>query len=118
MANKTTHMAIGAIAGLGAYALIKSLTGEKWTLGGALASVAGGAIVACVPDVLEPALHPNHRGVFHSIVLSGGIAYLNKKIHGSLNVSPELKQACAVVSASYASHLLLDAITPKSLPLV
>ena len=37
-----------------------------------------GAAAACVPslpDVLEPALHPNHRKLFHSVIVFAALGY-------------------------------------------
>ena len=118
MANRSEHAGLGALVGLGTYAFLKWAQKEPMTLGGAIAYTAGGAAIACVPDILEPALHPNHRALFHSFATAGGIVYVNKAVLESLNISPEAKLGCVVASAAYLSHLGVDATTPRGLPII
>ena len=118
VAGKREHAAWGAIAGFSAYAVIKTLRKEEWTLGGALASAAAGAGVACLPDVLEPAHHPNHRGFFHSVATLAGIGCINKAVWESPTVSPDVKIAVTVVSVGYASHPVKDSTTTKGIPFI
>src|SRR6266550_488543 len=40
----------------------------------AVFAAAGGAIAA-LPDLLEPAHHPNHRALFHSVCCGSAITY-------------------------------------------
>jgi membrane-bound metal-dependent hydrolase YbcI (DUF457 family) len=47
-----------------------------------------------------------------------GIAYASKRTMGSTHMTPEQKMATVVASAAYVSHLILDAATPKGLPLL
>lgn len=118
MASRISHVGAGAAVGLGAYALWKLFVGERLTLKGALLSALGGALVACAPDVLEPALHPNHRSLAHSLTALVSLLAANGKVISSQGVSPIGKTATVVLSAGYLSHLGLDALTPKGLPLV
>jgi len=118
LANGSTHTAVGALAGLAIYGLVKRSRNEDWTLGGVTAAIGGGAVVGISADVLEPALLPNHRGPFHSVVLLLGIAYANKRALESTQMTPEQKMATMVASAAYVSHLILDAATPMGLPLL
>jgi membrane-bound metal-dependent hydrolase YbcI (DUF457 family) len=118
MAAKNTHAAAGAIVGLGIYALFKYIRNERWTLEGALASTAAGAVFACLPDIIEPALHPNHRGLFHSCAAIGAISYASERIVGSVGLTQDARMGVSVFSAAYISHLLIDAMTPKGLPLL
>lgn len=76
----------------------------------------GGAAVAALPDVIEPADNPNHRAMFHSLACAGVLTYgaFGKHTHKML---PENRHALQVAALSYLSHLLLDSGTPKSLPL-
>jgi len=118
LANGSTHAAVGAIAGLAVYGLVKRARNEEWTLGGAVAAVGCGAAIGISADVLEPALAPNHRGPFHSVALLTGVAYANKRALESTQITPEQKMATVVASAAYVSHLILDAATPMGLPLL
>ena len=118
MANRSTHATVGALAGLAVYGLIKRSRNEDWTLGGTVAALGCGAAIGISADVFEPALNPNHRGPFHSVALLTVIAYANKKVLESTHMTPEQKISAVVASAAYASHLFLDAVTPKGLPLL
>ncbi len=102
---------------------------------------------ARLPDLLEPADGPDHRGFFHSIVFGGllAIVSLNAVLHlrreleeleasfswYRVNGRPVLPEdlssyrilrwiLCCVTgfSCGYVSHLVLDGMTPKSLPLL
>ncbi len=67
--NRPVHMAVGAIAGGLGYILACKWLDEQPSIGGLLLCGGGGAVVACLPDILEPPLHPNHRTFAHSLVL-------------------------------------------------
>lgn len=68
-----------------------------------------GYIVACLPDILEPASNPHHRKIFHSLLALGVFIVVTAKTE-----NPLLK----TLAASYTSHLILDGLTPFGLPLI
>lgn len=100
---------------------------------------------ARLPDLLEPADGPDHRGFFHSIVFGGLLAILS--LNAVSHLRRELEEMGATIgwyrengrpiptedlslyrvlrwiicfvtgfSCGYGSHLVLDGMTPKSLP--
>ncbi len=89
MPNRDVHVALGLGCGLlattGAVAMRRQraephpadpLHDILHVLGGAL----GGAVGGRLPDLIEPAIHPNHRGPAHSLLAAsgaGGIALLD-----------------------------------------
>jgi len=85
--------------------------------------LAGGLAAACgtLPDVLEPALHPNHRQFFHSLAVVGMIGtawyraykWTPETVEGSV-----MRWMLLVVGGAYLTHLAMDAMTPKGLPLL
>jgi inner membrane protein len=85
--------------------------------------VAAVAAAGCgtLPDVLEPALHPNHRQFFHSLLFASGVGFVLYKLY---QWEPEseggklVRAAALVGGCAYLVHLAMDAFTPKSLPLV
>jgi inner membrane protein len=86
--------------------------------------IAVGAAAACLPslpDVLEPALHPNHRKFFHSVAVFACLGY---GLHRLYKWEAEddwqrlLRVAGLVAGAAYLAHLTRDAFTAKSLPLI
>lgn len=84
-----------------------------------------GAVLAAkltkLPDILEPAIHPNHRQFFHSIAFAGLLGLAGYKAYKWKPDSPleeAIRFALMVGIGAYGVHLLLDASTPKSLPLI
>lgn len=145
MPRRRTHVFAGAASGA-AFAAYRSwdapppqLVAE--TLGG----LVGGCFGGILPDLLEPATSPNHRHLAHSVVAGGALtlarigewqascrlaadAAMDRSRRHAVDC-PERRQAeteaifwrffaGALVGlvAGYASHLILDATTKRSLP--
>jgi inner membrane protein len=108
MPNRSTHIATGAGVGAVVALFLPGLSHlhplERMIWGGGIS-----AIGAAVPDILEPADSPSHRGFAHSYAVLGG------SLRGSIG---EINPILALLLAGYASHLVLDASTPASLPLI
>lgn len=74
-----------------------------------------------IPDLLEPATSPNHRKFFHSWIALGAMSYGWKKAY---DWNPEddlqnfLRYMALVGGVAVIFHLVLDSLTPKSLPLI
>lgn len=74
-----------------------------------------------LPDLLEPALHPNHHQFFHSLLFAAGVGVLLYRLY---QWEPEtdgghLLRALALIGGgAYLVHLAMGAFTRKSLPLV
>lgn len=88
MSKKAVHVAVGAVTGAGAAALVANRNNENafelvlQVLGGFAGGWHGGAL----PDVLEPALTPVHRGAAHSLAMfAGGTTAAVKKGHPFLS---------------------------------
>lgn len=117
MAARNTHLAIAAIAGVAVYGIYKTVKKERWTLEGVCGAFCLGGFAGILPDMLEPANNPNHRAFFHSIVLPASFLFRDK-IYNKLGLSDKAKRNCNIVLAAYFSHLALDFLTPKGLPLL
>lgn len=146
MPGGRTHRGTGAVAGA-AFSFYKAqgqtdLERLAESIGGAVGGVLGGML----PDVLEPALSPNHRGFAHSVLVGCGVIsaqldewsaqcrakaehFHNQRLAENDQAKRLLlmlvEMSCRLaagfltgVQAGYASHLALDALTPRSLPLV
>lgn len=97
-----------------------------------VAAGAVGAITARLPDLIEPAIHPNHRAFFHSIVFgcvlslafTGVVpaALATPKVHAFLAELEIPAEEVALVlrwaAISYLLHLGADFTTPKSIPFI
>ena len=120
MSNLGTHLAIGAGSGAGTYLLMCKYYGRKPDLGEALVSTGIGMLAAAAPDVLEPAVSPNHRAFGHSLTLGAGLVRLAltqcSKESGSWQEIEKILLAVALVS--YLSRLVADGCTPRGLPLL
>ncbi|TAM43568.1 MAG: metal-dependent hydrolase [Gammaproteobacteria bacterium] len=122
MANGSTHRVVAAlvVGGTAAYAQAET-TGDQVNLR-PLGAAALAAALTNLPDVLEPSLNnPRHRAFFHSVVFAGLVAYGMHKTHEWKPETPieELVRfALLVGGGAVLVHLALDALTPRSLPLV
>lgn len=86
-----------------------------------LAGGAAGALLACLPDLLEPAIHPNHRQFFHSVAFAGLLlaGFIKLKAFEPKTPEGELLRLLGLVAIpAYLIHLAMDATTVKSLPLL
>ena len=81
------------------------------------AFAAGGAVIASLPDILEPASSPNHRAMFHSFAFGAAVTYGAFGKHSEM-MMPNDRHLLQTAALSYLSHLFLDCQTPKCLPLV
>lgn len=130
MPNAKTHAAWGAaigglVAGLVVYGeqRAKVNRGEAqevdWgkVLGWGLVGAGVGAVVGVLPDVLEPATHPGHRALFHSVAF-GTVGTMGVRHLLERTEDPELRKLILCAAASYGSHLVLDADTPLGLPVI
>jgi membrane-bound metal-dependent hydrolase YbcI (DUF457 family) len=147
MPNYITHARAGVAAGgIAAAYRARALPTDQLvaeTIGGLIGGWIGGAL----PDVLEPATSPNHRKLAHSAVTGGALCFArlaewqadcrasaeaaNERLRVCQPGSGEhsraqwevlfwrlLAGALVGVVAGYASHLALDAGTPRGLPLL
>lgn len=85
-------------------------------VGGGLAAVMGS-----LPDLIEPAHHPHHRQFFHSLTFAAGLGYGMYRLY---QWQPERdwdrfwRFFGLVAGGAYLTHLVMDASTPRSIPLL
>ena len=116
--NRPTHALVGAAVGSAGYYIACKLLLKEPSLEGCMLSAGAGLAVACLPDILEPAIHPNHRAFFHSIVFNGVVTILVWRRLNNPDVSVLEKIVLSVIGSAYVSHPLLDATTPMGLPII
>lgn len=144
MPNGKVHRTVGAIVGFAGVAyLIEGSLGQLSVeiFGG----VMGGILGAMMPDIIDRPDCPQHRSIAHGVLPVGIVLFLacrylmtcralaNDIVYSLANlyiISPELNhvigQELGYMAAGgvigfilgYASHLVLDAFTPGSLPIV
>lgn len=118
MADKIKHGIISSLSALGTYLSIKHFKKEEVALEGIVGSLILGGVGGILPDLIEPATHPNHRSFFHSITLLALLGYSNVKTWQSENMNDDHKLLISILTAGYGSHLLVDGLSKKGLPLI
>jgi len=94
---------------------------EREVVGHAAVGCAGGYCFGTLPDLVEPAVTPNHRQFFHSVVFAGALGYGLYRLYRWEPTTAEgkvLRLLGLVAGGAYLVHLALDATTKRSLPLV
>lgn len=117
MANGADHITAGALTGIAMACYGQSQDDSYYPL----LAIGASTVFSKLPDWIVPATNPHHRQFFHSIGLLTVLGYGLKKTY---DWKPEDKGAqilrfltlCA--GAGYISHLVLDGLTPRSLPLL
>jgi len=74
--------------------------------------------MALGPDLLEPASDPNHRQFFHSVAMLAVLAVGGIKLLSDPSLGEEEELGLLAASVGYASHILMDGLSPKSVPLI
>ncbi len=132
MPNGKTHTLTGMLAGVATSFILQEKTrpGQPADLGHLIFCGVTGAATGRFPDILEPALHPNHREFCHSFVFGLAVGYVGVQVWKELTQESlfleKVKEAdpwvqlilllLLVAIAAYLIHLALDAFTPKGLP--
>jgi inner membrane protein len=120
MANFKEHAGWGVGVGIATYAVICRYYKRQFDFVEMLVCAAVATVAAVVPDVIEPALDPNHRSFAHSVAAGSGLLGLAVDRCGADNTQWDewYKILGAVATAGYVSHLVLDGCTPLGLPLL
>jgi inner membrane protein len=131
MPNAKTHIKIGAAIGLASGAFLNLKEQEKrmaqsqetpfnWRefLIHCALGISTGAAGGILPDLLEPAYHPNHRNICHSLAALTGVGYGGIRFAHQNEINPYLKTILVAICASYTSHIILDGNTAKGVPLL
>lgn len=119
MANGVAHQFVGAAAGIAT--CIQDDGIKKPELYNPVTAAMAGGFFATLPDRLEPALHPNHRQFFHSVAI---LALIATGVRAAYRWEPAtkgqalLRALLLVGGVAYGTHLVLDGLTPKSIPLI
>ncbi len=120
MANRLAHCAIAATVVGGVLIATERDKGEHHAplriIGPGLA-----ALLADLPDRIEPASCPQHRQFFHSVMWAALVGYLMLRVH---EWEPEemweelVRFFLLIAGGAYLVHLAVDALSPSSIPLL
>ena len=119
MANRNAHQLAAALF-IGSVCLHSERNQQNATAKPLVGAMLGAALTN-LPDILEPAHHPNHRQFFHSVAFASALGVATQKAFAwKTNCSRDeaIRFTLLVGAGAYFVHLLLDANTPKSLPLL
>lgn len=119
MPNGSFHRVAAAFAVGGALAYDENNKGQASLKPFAAAGIA--ALTTNLPDILEPAIHPHHRQVFHSVFAAIAVGYTWNELyewHPAENGEKALRFILMTGCAAYLVHLVLDSLTSRSIPLV
>ena len=118
MANGKTHILVGAAVGIG----VALIDNKKHSFShNPITAMAVGGFFGKLPDLLEPATNPHHRQFCHSVLTAGMVSFgLSEVFKWDANSALEkvIRGTALIAGFSYLSHLVLDATTPRSLPLI
>lgn len=119
MSNGATHRLAAAVA-VGAVLTHTEYNSNEKTMRPVVGAVLA-AGTTNLPDLIEPAAHPNHRQFFHSVAFAGILGWGACKVYEwdpELPVDKAIRFVLLIGAAGYLIHLALDACSPKSLPLI
>src|ERR1051325_7292450 len=108
MPNGNTHVLVGAGLGFAGYLVYCQVSGRQFDLGEALLATGACVLGSISPDILEPAVHPWHRGVCHSVTAGGAaaqLAWTPWAPHSSFDLATLVYGFFAL---GYASHVMMD----------
>jgi hypothetical protein len=147
MPNRSTHIQFAAPIGGVAAVVRAARAGSSDAIFDAVVGAVGATFGGVAPDLLEPAVSPNHRSVFHGVLAGSALglatfssweATCRTKCDEWQRIAATRDVGCSArseaernallwrlaasflvgVAVGYATHLLLDAGTPHGIPLV
>ena len=117
MPRRYQHIIIGASTAVAANILMQLRESEDQKIDPTEVLLAGffGVLGGVLPDIIEPAINPNHRGFYHSYLTMGGVGYSVAGKHTE-KWSRLSRSVIVSLGVGYISHLVADSTTPKGLP--
>ena len=120
MSSKRDHESVGTLAAWKAYLDFVRENGlppnPTRDTAAVIASRWMGCKIAMLPDQLEPAGAPEHRGMYHSRDLERLLEDVQRMNERSPNATVLSRVLMKMAVAAYNSHIELDAMTSMSVP--
>jgi len=116
--NRAEHQSFGCLSAFVTYFKLCEIYNMLPNILSGFIVIIGGIILSTLPDDLEPAISPNHRSFFHSLFILLGGLYILRAVYKKENIGLETKIILISICSSYASHIALDAFTPKGILLL
>lgn len=135
MPDGRTHFIAGIVCGSLGSLVVQDQLHENKQLDPShlLLSTGTGAAVSRLPDILEPAVHPNHRAFFHSFAFGAVLGFGAVRIVKKIKEKRAQRRAIGIEQISgseiflgllliaiivFLLHLLMDGFTKKGLPFI
>lgn len=120
MPNFKEHLGLSAVVSTGTYLAMCRYYDRHPNLGELLVCAGIGIGAGTAPDIFEPATNPHHRAIGHSVALGTALTKfaITNCSRENGNWEEFLKIVAAVACVAYLAHLIADALTPNSLPLL
>ena len=118
MPNAKEHIIVAAGVGIVGYAMYCAHFHREFKVGEALLATGTCVLGSLAPDGLEPALHPCHRCLGHSISAGALSMRAMTQAWTGDDIPSGLQVLLGFFALGYVSHLVIDAGTPKGLPLL
>ena len=114
--RRRSHALFAVVLALGsAYAIDHYLVNLEYYIYGL--AILEALLASALPDIFEPAWTNKHRGGFHSWrAFMAALFICALGIYLLMNYAPIYSHAAFFAPLGYASHLMLDALTPAGLP--
>ncbi len=119
MPNRNDHLLYGFLGGALGYILIRLIDNAEIKPESVLLAGGIGAVAGLAPDILEPAVNPNHRATFHSVAAVTAITVGANEVHKTELIDSDADAVLlGGIAGGYLSHLAADSTTQKGLPLI
>ena len=118
MPNGKTHVLVAAGVGIAGYSLYCAFYQRKFDFGEALGATGACILGGIAPDGLEPAFCPWHRSLGHSVSVGAVSAGTIARTWNASGTGPGPNFLLLFFALGYLTHLVLDAGTPRGLPLL
>lgn len=129
MPNSKTHITAGLILS-GATSIGIGLRYRTFNPVKLILNLGISILASRLPDILEPATSPNHRSFFHSLIFGlivAGLSYYiwqclkeeqTRNVDGVTTIKILILEIVLIALLCFCLHLVLDAFTKRSLPLM
>jgi len=120
MPNRKVHSKVGGFSGGVFYLIDMYSKDENFHFGHILSVSLGGIIGSALPDKIDTPNNPNHRALAHSIFVNGSISLNIKDFFiwiDNQDIYDWIKWFIKGLIIGYLSHICLDFVTPKGIPL-
>ena len=116
--KRDEHIKYGALFAGARYVLERQQRNEPIDIGDLFIRIFSGAFGGRLADMIEPPLHPNHRGFYHSLCVGIITWVVRNKVERNDELNPLGKSFLVGACDGHCSHIAADTFTPKGTSLI